>query len=74
MASYERGWCVSQDINNTSHGYPILSDYIGTPIQFMFKSHVTTSGDSKHKVKYSPNNLKLIGEMVIKSQQEKNTN
>jgi len=58
MASYERGWCVSQDINNTSHGYPILSDYIGTPIQFMFKSHVTTSGDSKHKVKYSPNKAK----------------
>jgi hypothetical protein len=24
----------------------------------MFKSHVTTSGDSKHKVKYSPNKAK----------------
>jgi hypothetical protein len=43
------------DINNISHSNAILSDYIGSCINFKYKSLSTKPSSSKFKSKYSSN-------------------
>ena len=55
LVANQRAWWKYQDVNDITHRYPMLKDHIGTQTHFMFKSHVTDTYDSRHKVKYSPN-------------------
>ena len=51
-------WFHFVDANKIKIRNPMLKDFIGTESNFRFKTHVTTKGDTDHKVKYSPNKSK----------------
>ncbi len=52
----ERGYFrYFRDVNNIKHTTPLLTDFIGTRTNFMFKTYTTDKYDSRYKEKYSPN-------------------
>jgi hypothetical protein len=48
-------YCGYLDVNNILHSSAILGDYIGSNINFKYKSHTTSTYTSKFKSKYSAN-------------------
>ena len=44
-----------EDINGLEYSKPMLKDYIGTYLNFQYKTLTTNINDSKCKKKYSPN-------------------
>lgn len=65
-----RYWWYFHDVNNVKK-QPDWTDFVGMPIQHMYKSYVTKSNDSKYKAKYSPNKGKLWRDHNKKGTREK---
>jgi hypothetical protein len=49
------GWYKHVDVNNIIRKEPILTDFIGSSYNFMYKTYTTGKSDTKYKCKYSPN-------------------
>lgn len=49
------GWRRHRDANNILRQEPMVQDFIGTSLNFMYKTYTSKRSDTKYKCKYSPN-------------------
>ena len=48
-------WRRHRDANNILRQEPMVQDFIGTSLNFMYKTYTSKRSDTKYKCKYSPN-------------------